>query len=207
MGKSKSTARKSKQRPLRDTFWILCEGKTEKKYFDEIKQEVARGFGSQIKIKTEAVCPNRIVNRAFALIQQKKQNTNQIWCVFDKDQYDDFDEAIKQARAHPNRKIHVAYSNPCFEIWLCLHFHLISSALNNRQNIDKACQLLKNNLCIEYQKGQTELFLPLKDKLAQAIDNAKKLEAMHKKSRKKHPSQKNPSTTIHKLIEKLGIIS
>lgn len=42
-----------------------------------------------------------------------------IWCVFDIDEHPFVPEARQQAR---DNRIDVAVSNPCFELWLLLHF-------------------------------------------------------------------------------------
>lgn len=54
---------------------------------------------------------------------RKKANSfellDEIWGVFDKDEHSDFDQAVHRCHEHGVR---VARSNPCFEVWLILHF-------------------------------------------------------------------------------------
>jgi hypothetical protein len=44
---------------------------------------------------------------------------DEIWCVFDVDQHPNLSQAINEAR---QSDINVALSNPCFELWLILHY-------------------------------------------------------------------------------------
>ena len=44
---------------------------------------------------------------------------DEIWCVFDVDQHPNLPQALHEAR---QSNIHVALSNPCFELWLLLHY-------------------------------------------------------------------------------------
>jgi hypothetical protein len=44
---------------------------------------------------------------------------DEVWCVFDVDEHPKLAEARDQANANG---IQLAVSNPCFELWLLLHF-------------------------------------------------------------------------------------
>ena len=49
-------------------------------------------------------------------------NVDQVWCLFDVEwpqNHPNLDEAIHQAA---RRDVRLAVSNPCFELWLALHF-------------------------------------------------------------------------------------
>ncbi len=62
----------------------------------------------------------RIVKEARILYQN-------IWVVFDKDDFEDFDQAIKDGM---NQGYKIAWSNQSFEYWLYLHFYYSGSALH-----------------------------------------------------------------------------
>lgn len=53
-----------------------------------------------------------------------------IWVVFDKDDFEDFDQAIKDGS---KRGYTIAWSNQAFEYWLYLHFYYSDSALHREQ--------------------------------------------------------------------------
>lgn len=63
-----------------------------------------------------------LVREAISAREQEKQkgkSFNFCWIVFDKDDYQDFDEAIEFAGKNG---FEVAYSNQAFELWFLLHF-------------------------------------------------------------------------------------
>lgn len=43
-----------------------------------------------------------------------------MWCVFDKDDFKDFDEAIRKSARYP--KVNCAFSNEAIEYWFTLYF-------------------------------------------------------------------------------------
>ena len=65
--------------------------------------------------------------------------------VFDKDDYQDFDESISYAE---NNGFNVAYSNESFELWFLLHFSLFVNPVT-RGNY---ARLLSKYLGIPYTK-------------------------------------------------------
>lgn len=67
-----------------------------------------------------------LVRRAEQIRDEERLKGNeydQVWCVFDKDDFpaDDFNEAVRLAE-HLFGEGRVAYSNQSFEYWLLLHF-------------------------------------------------------------------------------------
>lgn len=95
---------------------IVCEGEnTEPSYFNQFRITSAK-----VKSVGEGYNTVSLVNRALALAQQGKYD--QVWCVFDKDDFNDndFNSAIQIAIAN---NFGVAYSNQSFEYWLILHFN------------------------------------------------------------------------------------
>ncbi len=101
-------------------FLIICEGEnTEPSYFKHFRLTYA-----DIETVGEGYNTISLVNRAIDIVEQKKsqgKKYNQVWCVFDKDDFSDtdFNEAIQKANAN-NMK--VAFSNQAFEYWIILHF-------------------------------------------------------------------------------------
>ena len=57
--------------------------------------------------------------KIYKIIKDAKIIYQNVWIVFDKDDFDDFDQAIQEAI---NRGYNVAWSNQSFEYWLYLHF-------------------------------------------------------------------------------------
>jgi RloB-like protein len=71
--------------------------------------------------------PMTLVNAALDAkrTEQREERRNrgkahdEYWCVFDRDEHPQFDEAIKLARENG---IGIAMSNPCLELWFVWHF-------------------------------------------------------------------------------------
>lgn len=204
-------ARQTKNIRQRDTFIVLTNGKeTERNYF-----EALRGFRHSIydvKVKFINADPLGLVRRAI----REKSSSNQVWIVFDKDEFlsDAIDEAIHLA--HEN-KIGIAISNAAFEVWLINHF----TEFNVEKTSGELCQVLDVFLKNEgysagYVKNDSEvmrnLFLP---KLDIAMHNASvSLQRRIAEYKQAHPFATsypycnwNPCTTVHKLIEAMKLDS
>lgn len=116
-------------RQPRPLILIVCEGtNTEPQYFEScslachnprVKVHIAPEHGVPISL-VEAAKERMLAARQRSR-KEKDENLayDQVWCVFDVDDHPRVGEAKEMARANG---IHVAVSNPCFELWLLLHF-------------------------------------------------------------------------------------
>ncbi len=103
------------RRLVKPTILIVCEGEnTEPSYFRQFKL-----LSATIHAVGEGYNTLSLVNRAKYLAVQKK--FDQVWCVFDKDDFrsEDFNNAIALAKSNG---FMVGYSNQAFEYWILLHF-------------------------------------------------------------------------------------
>lgn len=110
-------SRKEPTRLERPLILIVCEGKnTEKSYFDQFRLTSA-----QLVTLGQGYNTISLVNETIRLSKLPCTNYEQIWCVFDKDDFlaNDFNSAISIAEG---KGFKVAYSNQAFEYWLLLHF-------------------------------------------------------------------------------------
>ena len=114
---------KSGTRKRRPVVYIICEGsETEKNYFSRFRTR-----NSLIEIKPLAskhTAAKMLVLSAKNLIKHDPyypEDGDLIWCVFDCDSNsnEDLHEAERIAEEHG---YHIAFSNPCFELWYLLHF-------------------------------------------------------------------------------------
>jgi len=207
-------------RPPRRYFLIVCEGKkTEPNYFDALRQELPKEMLDRIEIVGEGANTQSLVDRAEALVEQRKRSGKppyyHVWVVFDKDSFpdDDFDNAIasieRKTRAFDNdtpdsltelppEHWHSAWSNEAFELWYILHFQPETGGAQSR---DTYKATLAKHLGRKYEKNAKDMFRILHDKTSQAIANA---EAALKKHAPETPHhKKNPATTVHKLVKEL----
>lgn len=99
------------------TALVYCGGvSTEPVYFEGLK-DAFRGRHITIKIRSEGLDPQRLVRAAAMYRDHRPGAFDEVWCVVDVDEFD-IASAVREAKRH---RIHMAVSNPCFELWLLLH--------------------------------------------------------------------------------------
>jgi hypothetical protein len=182
--------RKEKTREVRQRFLIICEGeKTEPNYFKCFQAPTL-----VIIIKGTGKSPLEIISEAKN--KTKDDDYDQVWCVFDRDNWEEsqFEEAIAQAE---KEEFKVAYSNESFELWYLLHFEFINTAIPRKDYQKKLTTLLKKT----YTKNSEDMYEKLQDKQTIAIRNAEKLIQTYKPP---NPAKDNPSTTVYLLVEELN---
>jgi hypothetical protein len=113
-------------------FIIHCEGlNTEPQYLNALKRKYNKAL-IEIQAIGGAGEPLTLCQKSHATFRKNSAQTNsfskndQYWVVFDRDEHIKFEDALRFCK---QKKILVARSNPCFELWLILH----------RQDYDKAC--------------------------------------------------------------------
>ena len=108
---------------------VVCEGKkTEPNYLRSFKHN-AQCRLVDVEVIGEGAVPKTVVERAVELKKKAEQEArrsrdafrkyDEAWCVFDVDAHPNLNEAKQQAQANG---LLLAVSNPCFELWLILHF-------------------------------------------------------------------------------------
>jgi hypothetical protein len=131
--------RKSPFRQTKEEVLVVCGGQTEQIYFELFKRVFRPSLGNiSVITAVEAKSPLQVVEYAIKA-QQRKEGYNAVWCVFDKDDFTDFDDAITYAERH---KIGAAFSNQAFEVWLINHFRLLDSALHRNKYNEELSKLL-----------------------------------------------------------------
>ena len=163
---------------------ILVEGeKTEVIYLEGVCRALRL---TSVRIKGPAGVPKTMVETAAS----KKNDFEEIWCVFDVDIHPRLDEALIQAR---DNEIKVALSNPCFEIFLILHFELYTRPCDR----DIAQRHLKIHIP-DYDKSfKFDLIWPL---FGTGSSNDLKLRAWH---RTRSTEGAAPSTDVFELVNRL----
>lgn len=115
-GRTSRTA--SRNRRLSRRVLIVCGGReTEKQYFQGLRA-AERNPAVRVVIKANPGSPTEVVRHAEKLRRQAPDEFEDVWCVFDVDEYG-IEESVTTAR---RLGIGVAISNPCFELWLLMHF-------------------------------------------------------------------------------------
>lgn len=124
--------------------------RTEPLYFKGMQKLIQEKVGGVVDIieqplidvHGEGCSTTRLVEVADQIIKDAKIIYQNVWIVFDKDDFDDFDQAIQEAI---NRGYNVAWSNQSFEYWLYLHFYYSDSALHRHQWNAKLDEIFKKN--------------------------------------------------------------
>jgi hypothetical protein len=184
-------ARSEGTRQLRKRFLILCEGsKTEPGYF--------RQFPASVEVQGLAFDPLTLVQEAVRqrhAAKSRRLDYDQVWCVFDRDEWplDRFNQAL--ALAH-KKQIFVAYSNEAFELWYLLHFHYCDTACHRSEFEDR----LNRELPFRYRKNDPNLYSALVSRQAAAVKHAEMLLSQYDPP---DPAHDNPSTTVHLLVQAL----
>ncbi|MGW1173051.1 RloB family protein [Kitasatospora sp. NPDC002543] len=110
----RSAYRESKQRLL-----VVCGAEvTESDYIQGLKSRT-RNSAVSVKICEHPKSPAQVVDRADLLRDQAGGEYDEVWCVLDVDEFENLGQVAAEAR---KRSIEVVFSNPCFEVWLLLHF-------------------------------------------------------------------------------------
>ncbi len=193
-GNSNYTRRRTDTRSKRKVL-IYCEGsETEPNYFNSFPLKL-----EEIEIDCLGQGRNTLtlVEEAIRRRDEAGRNRipyNEVWCVFDEDNFSQFNDAIRHARKN---QIKVAWSNKCFELWILLHFQYHQAAWTENQYESKLKELLGS-----YDKSDPEIYERLKDNQADAIRYAKKLYS--ERPNLASPQCCNPCTTVFKLVERLN---
>ena len=114
----------------RRTFLVFCEGeRTEPDYLKALKQEPEVRDGASVEIRIaddpRGAVPYTLVSAAASSKSRSFEEADEIdevWCLFDVEwpiNHPRLDEAISLAE---ESGVQLAISNPCFELWLALHF-------------------------------------------------------------------------------------
>ena len=202
-------ARKTKKLRQRSTFIIITNGRESERNYFKILRGVRHSV-YDIKVEFENAAPIGLVTRAI----REKHLSNQVWVVFDKDEFpsDAINEAIHVA--HQN-EIGVALSNAAFEVWLINHFGEFSIEKTPSELIQILDVVLKKHgYTAGYSKNDLnvikEVFLTRLDDALHNADVA--LQRRVVEYNRVHPDVQSPPywdwnscTTVHKLVEAMKL--
>ena len=197
--------------PKPNSFLIVSEGtKTEPFYFNGLANFINGIYESEsiqseqptIETHGEGKSTTSLVNATSQIVARSPIMYEQVWVVFDKDDFDDFDDAIKLAEKNG---FHVGWSNQSFEYWIYLHFNYSDSALHRSMWCEKLDEIFKMREISDdgYAKNIPNIFdiATTHGSLRHAINSAIRIEKSY--NSKLLPSKKDPCTTVYKLIQKL----
>ncbi|EDN71027.1 abortive phage resistance protein [Beggiatoa sp. PS] len=194
------------------TFLIIMEGeKQEPNYFNTLKKFYTRQHReSRITIKIVKRKEEQKNNSSPSyLIQLAKEFSNQfdlqkydeLWMVFDADSWGI--QAFEELNHWKNEENYhyLAYSNPCFELWLILH---LTEYQTIQKRVETAKIRIRSRICKQIHgelKQDNKLsgeYIEYLGDIQQAIERAKALDITPEKE---FPN--NICTRVYQLVEKL----
>ena len=192
--------RPGRRPPFRDpkpVILIVCEGTTEREYLDGF-WHATRNPRVTIRISPETGDPKTLVEVAKQIRQDAEDEAHRerddnraydsVWCVCDVDDHSRLANARQMAC---DNGIKMAISNPCFELWLLLHFR-DSPGMQHR---DKVKQMLAKYVP-EYDKHVE--YRTYSMGYAEAVTRAKRLD---RSAESDGDAGRNPTTDVYELTE------
>ncbi len=173
--------RVSREKTMRPTFFVFCEGKSEEAYVKYLRAKYRLPIDIDPSIAGLSISEKHIANyKKNKYVDPRKDRDFLMY---------DLDRADVLPRLQAIREATIIASNPCFELWYLLHYKDQRYALTSEE-----CNVILLKYTKGYCKGSicSELLVALADYSEVAADRAKKL-----------TSFQNPSTDIHKFIEEL----
>lgn len=158
------------------------------------------GVSPESEVVGCGMATKRLLKEAKEIRDKEQTPYDSCWLVFDKDDFGDFNQAIREAT---DAGFKVAWSNESFELWYLLHFRYHNTALGRKECI-KALEeeIRKHDPKFKYEKGSTNMYRTLSQcgDQGQAIKRAGRLRDNYTdKDFAKH----NPCTRVDELVKEL----
>ena len=172
--------RTSKGRTMIPNFFVFCEGDTEVAYIELLRQHYRLPIHIIPKKTSLNITPALVERCEAAYIQTKNDQT---FLMYDLD----VTTMLERLQKVPNAIL--LCSNPCFELWLLLHYTEQKTEITSQECVKRLYTFIK-----QYKKGALDVLTKqyLMNNLAIAIERAKALQPYN-----------NPSTTIYLFTDKL----
>ena len=142
----------------------------------------------------------RLLEEAKSIRSRRQIPFDRCWLVFDKDDFPDFNKAIREAT---DAGFDVAWSNESFELWYLLHFRYQNTAIpRDRCTTALETEIQKCKPSFKYDKGTSSMHSILAEHgdQGQAIKNAEKLRNSYRDT---NYCSHNPCTHVDRLIKEI----
>ena len=198
--------------PKANSFLIVTEGeRTEPLYFKGLQKLIKEKIGGTVDVVEvpiidvfgEGSSTGKLIEITERIVKEAKIIYQNVWVVFDKDDFEDFDEAIK---AGENKGYKIAWSNQSFEYWLYMHFYYSDAALHRDEWNKKLDEIFSEYSLGDglYKKNYEDIYNILDSfgGVNTAIKNARRRMADFDE-KKDLPSKYDPGTKVHELVIEL----
>lgn len=200
--KARQQSGHNRRKPCRapyDMVLIVCEGRTEEKYFKGLVNALQLNTANVlIPSNTAGSSPRNVMDFAVKEYNKTKDFDN-VYCVIDKDNHSQYQEAldfVRRKRLKKNHAMHAIPSVPCFEFWILLHYTMTTQSFYKGPG--SACRHVIRELkqfIPGYEKASDTLFKITEHRMDNAIRNAEKV-VKHCRS----AGTDDPCTRIHELV-------
>lgn len=190
-------------------LYVFCEGaKTEPAYFDVVR---ARFDSAQILVEATGVggVPSTVADKAIRHAKGLRRDmrsraggrssfeeADQVWVVFDQDHHPDVPNVVVRCR---DNKVEVAYSNPCFELWLVLHLEPYDRPA---EASDVQARFHALFPAYDHEKSPAPDF---SDLLATVAVAERRASDQAQRRQKEGAPSGNPSTTVFRLLRAISV--
>ncbi|WP_305785896.1 RloB family protein [Symbioplanes lichenis] len=183
------TARRAERR----TIVVFCEGsKSEPAYVNGVRRLPGVTANTAMTIVVDPIQGTPVTLVEAAIRKSQDDEVDECWCLFDVEWPLNHPRLAEAVDLATRNGIHLAISNPCFELWLLLH-HQDWSRFENTDVVERASRAL------EKRKGKSidaAFYLPHRQ---EAVRRAVVLEQRHSRSGTTLPDD-NPSSGMHKFL-------
>nr|MDT0660931.1 RloB family protein [Micromonospora sp. DSM 115978] len=193
---AKSLKRATAHRPELRTVVVFCEGRnSEPDYVNGLKRlpEVADNTALNLEIHPEQGVPLTLVKRA---VQRKADpEVDECWCIFDVEWPKNHPHLFEARQLAEAKGIRLAISNPCFELWLILHFRDLTRFVSTAD-----AESMSRGL--DGRTGKTIDSAAYIPRRREAVRRAERLEQRHTGNDTAFPDD-NPSSGMHHFLRTL----
>lgn len=190
---------------------IVCEGKeTEPRYFEGMKRALGDANGRKVAIvvKGSGLHTLDLLEYAQDICRYDPGTYDHVWLAYDKDDFaaSDFDATERRGTeisTASSSTYHALWSNPCFEVWLLLHFGYTTASMDASECFGRTDDCSARTTGKSYAKNLDDVYALLSPLREDAVLNAKKVRAYHEEAGSDRPSLQNPGTQVYLLVEEL----
>ncbi|MEU7853502.1 RloB family protein [Nonomuraea sp. NPDC049141] len=202
----------------REVIYAVVEGEsTERDYLGYLEERFCgdpRTFEIHVLWKRKGLKPHEVVDWALEKLGELDDpGREQVWAFFDRDDHSHVERSHARAEA---MGVKVAFSHPCFELWLLLHFGSGAAGAHTSKNVQN--QLRATHRAFrDFEKHLSATCRQALDgKEKDAVSRAKNLitncPSLACTAKKGHADDckvldRVPSTDVWRLLVELGIVA
>lgn len=190
---------------------VVSEGKeTEPRYFEGVRAALGAANERKVAIVVKGTGKHTLDLLDFAVehCRYAPETFDHVWLVYDKDDFpaSDFDAMERKCDelSDGSRTFHALWSNPCFELWLLLHFRYTTAHMSASDCQHALAQEMSRDLGIEYRKNLDGLFEVVDGKRGEALRRVGRLVTYHRGLGNVKPSAQNPATKVGEIFDVIG---